>query len=101
MSLTYFHRKIFQPPAFIRATPLIKFYAFQGETWKKLVLLLSYPNNERYVWQDSEKYLFAVILIRAFSLVLVVAQLAQTSDPPLIPSPRLFHLEEFSNPPTY
>ena len=51
----------------------------------------------RYEWQDSEKYLLAVMLI---VVVLGFAQLDQTSDsfPPAYFDSRLFNFEEFSNP---
>ena len=42
------------------------------------------------MWQDSEKYLFAVMPIGAFVFVLVAAQPAQTSE-----------LHAYSEPPAY
>ena len=60
----------FSNPLLLRGPPFIKFLIFLGETCKKLVLLLSYPNNrlnDIYVAKFG-KYMLAVMLIEAFCI---------------------------------
>ena len=62
--------------------PLIKFSIFLGKTWKKMVILLSYPNKE---WEiRGNIYLLAVMLIGPVCICAVCYTASPSFRPSLI-----------------